>query len=39
LSRWAPEDEKQALKNEADFLRAQLQALEERLAGMNKENQ
>jgi len=39
VSRWAPEDEKQALKNEADFLRAQLQALEERLAEMNKENQ
>jgi hypothetical protein len=31
------EDEKQALKNEADFLRSRLQALEERLAAMNEE--
>jgi hypothetical protein len=48
LSRWqrwafwnAPdtaEDEKHALKNEADLLRARLQALEERLAAMQAEN-
>ncbi|OPY04864.1 MAG: hypothetical protein A4E67_02197 [Syntrophaceae bacterium PtaB.Bin038] len=42
--RWAPwgipptaEDEKQALKSEADFLRSRLQVLEERLAAMNEE--
>lgn len=31
------EDEKQALKSEADFLRSRLQALEERLAVMQAE--
>lgn len=31
------EDEKQALKSEADFLRSRLQDLEERLAAMNEE--
>lgn len=39
FGRWAPEDEKQALKSEADFLRAQLQTIEERLTELNKENQ
>ena len=32
------EDEKQALKNEADFLRSKLQALEERLAALSAED-
>jgi hypothetical protein len=31
------EDEKQVLKNETDFLRSKLQALEERLAELNAE--
>ena len=42
--RWAPwgvppsaEDEQQALKSEADYLRSRLQVLEERLAAMNEE--
>jgi hypothetical protein len=38
FSRLAPEDEKQALKNEADFLRARLHALEERLAALSAED-
>ena len=33
----AVEDEKQALKSEADFLRSRLRALEESLAAMNEE--
>lgn len=32
----AAEDEKQALKSEADFLRSRLRVLEERLAAMNE---
>jgi Family of unknown function (DUF5320) len=32
------EDEKQALKSEADFLRTRLQALEERLTALNTES-
>jgi hypothetical protein len=35
----AAEDEKQALKSEADFLRSRLQALEERLAAMQAKDQ
>jgi len=38
-SRWTAEDERASLKSDAEFLRAQLQALEERLAELNKENQ
>lgn len=33
------EDEKQVLKSEADFLRSRLQALEERLAAMQAEDE
>jgi len=33
------EDEKQALKSEADFLRSRLKALEERLAAMQGESE
>ena len=35
----AADDEKQALKCEAEFLRSRLQALEERLAAMQAKNQ
>jgi len=37
FGQYAAEDEKQALKNEADFLRTQLQALEERISALNAE--
>ena len=37
FSRWTADDERESLKGEAEFLRAQLQALEERLAAMQAE--